>query len=69
MHWAIRLNHTKFDPPLYTPELSYFNNALAQPISRYMNAHSKHIGLSFEMYIPEVRKTTVWQFFNAVGSL
>ena len=55
MHCNIRLNHILLEPPLYNPELSYMNNALIQPISRYMNAHAKHVGLSFEMFIPEVK--------------
>lgn len=54
MDWDIQLNHIQLTPPLYSPELSYINNTLIQPIARYMNRHSKHIPLSFSMLIPEV---------------
>lgn len=53
MQWYLRLNHIKLSPPIYSKELSYLNNAVIQLIARYMNAHSKHIPLSFEMHIPE----------------
>jgi len=45
-------NHLLVVAPLYTPHLSYLSNALIHPILSYMNAHSKHIPLSFEMPIP-----------------
>jgi distribution and morphology protein 31 len=54
MYWNLRLNHIQITPPLYTPTLSYVNNALVQPISRYMNAHSKHIPLTFTLIVPLV---------------
>jgi len=45
-------NHLLVVAPLYTPHLSYLSNALIRPVLSYMNAHSKHIPLSFEMRIP-----------------
>eukprot|EP01114_Cavostelium_apophysatum_P014019 TRINITY_DN3520_c0_g1_i3.p1 TRINITY_DN3520_c0_g1~~TRINITY_DN3520_c0_g1_i3.p1 ORF type:complete len:556 (-),score=127.89 TRINITY_DN3520_c0_g1_i3:132-1799(-) len=48
MKFKTRLNHIHLEPPMYSPQISYLNNALIHPISSYMNAHSKHIMLYFE---------------------
>jgi len=49
----MRLNHIKIDPPLYSPDISWLNNALIHPISRYMNLHSKHIKLKCKVILPQ----------------
>lgn len=49
MRFDVMFNHLRVSAPLYTPELSYLNNAVVHPILAYMNSHSKHIPLSFDV--------------------
>jgi len=56
----LRLNHIKLKPPLYSGEISWLNNALIHPLSRYMNLHSKHIKLKFRFSVPECNFDGAW---------
>lgn len=47
----VMFNHLRVVAPLYTPALSYLNNAVVHPILAYMNSHSKHIPLSFDVRV------------------
>lgn len=53
-------NHLLVVAPLYTPHLSYLSNALIHPILSYMNAHNKHIPLTFDMRIPLAEFDGAW---------
>jgi len=53
MRFKFQLNHIKLSPPIFSRDMSYINNALIHPIASYMNAHSKHIPLSFVVTIPK----------------
>ena len=54
MRFDVMFNHLHASAPLYTPELSYLNNAVVHPILAYMNTHNKHIPLSFEVRLDVV---------------
>jgi len=60
MNFNIRLNHIKLIPPIYSSQISYVENALIHPIASYMNVHSKHIGLSFDMKMDEKNFNGAW---------
>lgn len=47
MRFDVMFNHLRASAPLYTPELSYINNAVVHPILAYINSHNKHIPLTF----------------------
>lgn len=49
MRFDVMFHHLHTSAPLYTPELSYLNNAVVHPILAYINSHNKHIPLSFEV--------------------
>lgn len=52
MRFDVMFNHLFASAPLYTPELSYLNNAMVHPILAYINTHNKHIPLSFKVQLP-----------------
>jgi distribution and morphology protein 31 len=51
LRFDVMFNHLRASAPLYTPELSYLNNAVVHPILAYINSHNKHIPLSFEFQL------------------
>jgi len=60
MRFDVMFNHLHVVAPLYTPELSYLNNAVVHPILAYMNSHSKHIPLSFAVRLTTSALDNSW---------
>jgi len=65
MTFDCRLNHLRSAAPLYTPELSAINNALVHPILSFLNKHSKHIPLSFQLKIKLSSFQGAWTPYEA----
>ena len=60
LRFDVMFNHLRVVAPLYTPELSYLNNAVVHPILAYMNSHCKHIPLSFDVRLSTAMLDGSW---------
>ncbi|KAM0259531.1 hypothetical protein ACHAQJ_003257 [Trichoderma viride] len=64
MDLRIHLNDVKAAVPLFTPDLSYVNQALVRPIVAYINAKKTYIPISSRIIKPLVDFDGSWTFFD-----
>ncbi|KAM0486778.1 hypothetical protein ACHAPX_000041 [Trichoderma viride] len=64
MDLRIHLNDVKAAVPLFTPDLSYVNQALVRPIVAYINAKKTYIPISSRIIKPLADFDGSWTFFD-----